>query len=172
MATAFEATLKALEANRRADLSRSIALEVVGVVFVVAWLAWSMLARVSVWAVSADAHVEPERGNPGALRAVASYLAADALGRVSPGQRARVRLDGFPWTEFGTIAAVVSSVSTEPQSSRVRVELALRPDPRSRIPLQSGLPGSVQVEVERSSPANLVLRAAGRAVSGQQDVSP
>jgi len=99
---------------------------------------------------------------PGALRMVADYPPPEALGRIHPGQRAQARLDGFPWTQYGSIPATVSSVASEPRYGRIRVELEVAPDPASRIPRQHGLTGEVEVEVERASPAELVLRAVGR----------
>ncbi|HEU4406674.1 MAG TPA: HlyD family efflux transporter periplasmic adaptor subunit [Polyangiaceae bacterium] len=100
---------------------------------------------------------------PGELRVVAEFPVA-SVGRLAPGQSAQVRLDAFPWTEFGSAPAEVSSVGTEAQSGRVRVELAVRPEPGSPIPMQHGLPGEVVVEVERVTPATLLLRAAGQLV--------
>jgi membrane fusion protein (multidrug efflux system) len=44
----------------------------------------------------------------------------------------------------------------------VRVELEVLADPTSAIPLQHGLPGTVEIEVERLLPAKLVLRIAGK----------
>jgi len=102
---------------------------------------------------------------PGALRMVADYSPPEALGRIHPGQRAQARLDGFPWTQYGSIPATVSSVASEPRDGRIRVELEVAPDPTSRIPRQHGLTGEVEVEVERASPAALVLRAVGRELS-------
>ena len=102
----------------------------------------------------------------GELRVVAGFLPPAALGRIQPGQKARLRLEGFPWAEYGSLAATVSSVGSEVRDGRVRVELAVHPDPSSPIPLQHGLPGTVEVEVERVSPAALVLRIAGRMVAG------
>jgi multidrug resistance efflux pump len=102
----------------------------------------------------------------GQLRVVASFLPPAALGRVQPGQKARLRLEGFPWAEYGSLAASVESVGSEVRDGRVRVELAVHPDPSSPIPLQHGLPGTVEVEVERVSPAALVLRIAGRMMAG------
>jgi membrane fusion protein (multidrug efflux system) len=97
----------------------------------------------------------------GVLRVVASFLPAVALGRVQPGQPARLRLDGFPWAQYGSLAGTVTSVATEARAGVIRVELSLPPAPATAIPLQHGLPGTVEVEVERVSPATLVLRAAG-----------
>ena len=98
----------------------------------------------------------------GRLRAVAEFAPSDALGRIRPGQPARLRLDGFPWTQYGSIATVVSNVAGEIRDGKVRVELDLSGTPTLPINLQHGLPGSVEVEVERLTPAKIVLRAAGQ----------
>ena len=102
----------------------------------------------------------------GQLKAVAEFAPSAALGRIRTGQPARLRLEGFPWTEYGGVPATVSSVSAEPRDGRIRVELLVEPDPASPIPFQHGLPGEVEVEVERVSPATIVLRAAGRRLTG------
>ena len=97
----------------------------------------------------------------GDLKVVASFSPSAALGRVAAGQPARMRLDGFPWTAFGAVAAVVDRVADEPDDAGgVRVELTLQAE-GSAVPLQHGLPGRVEIEVERIRPAALVLRAAG-----------
>lgn len=98
---------------------------------------------------------------PGTLRVVATFVPAVALGRVQPGQPARLRLDGFPWTQYGSLTATVTSVATEARDGMIRVELHLPAETPTAIPLQHGLPGSVEVEVERVSPATLVLREVG-----------
>ena len=98
----------------------------------------------------------------GSLKLVADFLPAVALGRVQAGQPARLRLDSFPWTQYGSLAATVSSVASEVRDGRVRVELAVDSEPAARLPLQHGLRGTVEVEVERVAPATLVLRAAGQ----------
>jgi multidrug resistance efflux pump len=98
----------------------------------------------------------------GGLRSVAFYDPATSVGRVQAGQRARLRLLGFPWTKYGSIAATVNRVGNEPKDGRIRVELLLAPAPGSRIPLQHGMPAVAEIEVERVSPASLVLDAAGR----------
>lgn len=97
----------------------------------------------------------------GAVHAVA-WFGSPAVGRIRPGQRARLRLDGFPWTQYGTVTAKVDSVGSDPLGDQVRVELALEPDSAPGIPLGHGLTGVTEIEVERISPARLVLRAAGR----------
>lgn len=97
----------------------------------------------------------------GLPRAVAAY-SPTVVGRLKPEQTARLRLAGFPWTQYGTVPAIVNDISTEPQDGLIRVELSLTPQPTSLIPLDHGLTGSVEIEVERVSPAVLVLRAAGQ----------
>jgi multidrug resistance efflux pump len=105
----------------------------------------------------------------GDLRIVAGFAPADALGRIQPGQSARLRLDGFPWTEYGSISASVTHVGSEVRDGRIRVELAVNNYPPNRIPMQHGLPGAVQVQVERISPASLVLRVVGRGLGSPQE---
>ena len=98
----------------------------------------------------------------GRLRAVAEFAPSDALGRIHPGQPARLRLDGFPWTQYGSISTTVTNVAGEIRDGKVRVELNLNGGAGVPINLQHGLPGSVEVEVERLTPAKIVLRAAGQ----------
>jgi multidrug resistance efflux pump len=108
----------------------------------------------------------------GKLKAVALFDPPAALGRVRPGQLACLRLDGFPWTQYGTVPATVTSVADEVRDGHIRAELAVHPDPASPIPLQHGLPGTVEVEVERVTPATLVLRAAGRLLAEPAESGP
>jgi membrane fusion protein (multidrug efflux system) len=97
----------------------------------------------------------------GDLKVVALFKPSVALGRVRAGQPAHVRLDGFPWTQYGAPGARVSAVAGEMHDGTIRVELALERGLSSAIPLQHGLPAEVDVEVERASPAALVLRTVG-----------
>lgn len=97
----------------------------------------------------------------GKLKAVAHFSPFTGLGRIRPGQPARLRLDGFPWAQYGSVGAVVASAANEPRDGSIRVELAVKTDGASMIPFQHGLSSTVEVEVERVSPVRLVLRAAG-----------
>ncbi len=101
----------------------------------------------------------------GKLRAVAEFAPSAAMGRVQAGQQARLRLDGFAWTEYGQLKATVSRVAGEPRSGRIRVELAVNPESAPLIPSQHGLPGKVEIEIERVSPAELALRSVGKMLS-------
>jgi membrane fusion protein (multidrug efflux system) len=98
----------------------------------------------------------------GPLRVVAHFAPRQAFGRIRPGLPAQMRLDGFPWTQFGMLRARVERVADETREEGVRVELALLEPSAFPAPLDHGLPGSVEVEVEEVSPAELVLRAAGQ----------
>lgn len=101
----------------------------------------------------------------GTLKVMTHFLPSAALGRIRPGQPAQLRLKGFPWTQYGAVSATVANVASEVRDGQVRVELAVRPDAVPLIPLQHGLPGTVEVEVDRVSPATLVLRTAGLLLS-------
>ena len=102
----------------------------------------------------------------GKLRVVANFDPPAALGRIRRGQHARLRLEGFPWAQYGSVTATITNVASEIRDGSIRVELALAAHTDSRIPLQHGLPGSVEVEIETLSPANLVLRTAGSLLAG------
>jgi multidrug resistance efflux pump len=107
---------------------------------------------------------------PGKLRGIAEFAPPAAFGRIRPGQHARLRLEGFPWAQYGSIAATVSTVASEIRDGRVRVELSLAQTPTFAVPLQHGLPGSVEVEVERVSPAALTLRTAGQLLTRPRSI--
>jgi membrane fusion protein (multidrug efflux system) len=107
----------------------------------------------------------------GRLRAVAQFEPSQALGRLAVGQSARMRLDGFPPLQYGTLPAKVSSVAREVRNELVRVEFELSPV-KSIVPFQHGLPGSIEVEVERISPATFLKRAAGKKIMGASTASP
>jgi membrane fusion protein (multidrug efflux system) len=80
-----------------------------------------------------------------------------AIGWLARDQPARLALDGFPWTRWGTVPARVARVAMEVQRGAIRVELTVAPG--THVPLTNGMTGSVEVEVERVSPATLVLRS-------------
>jgi membrane fusion protein (multidrug efflux system) len=100
----------------------------------------------------------------GKARLVAYFPTSDA-GKLSRGQPARLRLDAFPWTQYGMPAATVTGVGNEPEDGHVRVELALDALSAPGIPLAHGLSGTTEVAVERASPACLLLRAVGKALT-------
>jgi membrane fusion protein (multidrug efflux system) len=92
---------------------------------------------------------------------VIGFFPVASVGRIRVGQLARVRLDGFPWTQYGMLSATVSAVGNEPKDGRVRVELALTGEAPAGIPLEHGLTGSAEVEVEQATPLALILRIVG-----------
>jgi len=61
-------------------------------------------------------------------------------------------------------------VPSEIRYGKVRVELSIARSPAFAIPLQHGLPGSVEVEVERATPAALTLRTAGQMITRPRSV--
>lgn len=109
-------------------------------------------------AVLADGGVIATIIPSGTLQAAAEYGPA-AIGRIAPGQRAFVRLDGFPWTHYGTLDARVVRVGSELRDGVIRVELALAGS--STIPISHGMTGSIEIEVEHASPVELLVRAIG-----------
>ena len=63
-----------------------------------------------------------------------------------------MRLDGFPWAQFGSVEARVTRVASEIRDNLVRVEFEpLSGNARSPVALQHGLPGSIEVTVEQTT---------------------
>jgi membrane fusion protein (multidrug efflux system) len=96
---------------------------------------------------------------------VVAYFPPATVGRLHPGQYATIRLQGFPWAEFGTVKAQVERVADEVRDDKVRVEMAVLDMKDLRVPLRHGMPGTVEVAVEHSTPAVLLLRLAGQVVA-------
>jgi membrane fusion protein (multidrug efflux system) len=94
------------------------------------------------------------------------------LGRIQPGQVARLRLDGFPWAQYGSIDAKVSRVASEIRDGQARVEFAIAPASAMNKVLQHGLPGSIEVNVDQAAPAVMILRAAGQMLSTSPQPQP
>jgi membrane fusion protein (multidrug efflux system) len=107
----------------------------------------------------------------GPLRIVAG-LRPTAIGRIAPGQPVRLRLDGFPWTEYGSLRGEVLSVASEAVGGSLRVECSLDPSSAPAISLAHGLVGTLELELERVSPAALLTRTTGRAPSRALAQSP
>jgi membrane fusion protein (multidrug efflux system) len=97
----------------------------------------------------------------GTLQIVAEYQPA-AIGRIAVGQPAHLRLDAFPWTRYGTVAARVAGVGTEVRDGTIHVELAIV---AGSLPVRHGMTGTTEIEIEHVSPVQLVLRAIGDRLS-------
>jgi multidrug resistance efflux pump len=93
----------------------------------------------------------------------------EVVGIIRPGQSAQLKLDGYPWTVYGTVGATVTRVGTEPGQvatpenipGTVRIELDIVAPADSRIRLHHGMTATAEVEVARVSPTALLMRAVG-----------
>jgi membrane fusion protein (multidrug efflux system) len=102
---------------------------------------------------------------PGELSIEGDFNPASAMGRVHPGQRATMHLDGFPWAQYGSIHATVSRVGTEIREGAVQVQFTPASIGNPTAIMQHGIPGVIEVAVERTAPISLVFRAAGLVLS-------
>lgn len=165
--SAFSRTTRSLDADHFGRVLLALS---AGALLLLGWTAWLLLARVSVYERAATLQVGPRQGDaPPRFAAVALFPPA-ALGRIRPGQPAIVRLDGFPWTQYGSLSATVAAVD-DARSGQLRVDLLIQDDPGSAIPLQPGLRGAVEIEVERVTPATLLLRTTGQALAPPADAT-
>lgn len=130
---------------------RTVWVLLVAVLFLAGWLVWLFGAQVPVYAVSDTAVLT----SPTQLTAT---LPPDAFLKIQPGQTALLRLDAFPWEEYGTVSATVAEIDAALQDGRIQIQLRLNPAADSRIPFQAGLTGSVEIEVEQIAPAAMLLR--------------
>ena len=99
------------------------------------------------------------------LHIVAEFPIGSALGRLSEGQTAHLRLQVFPWIQYGMLQALVRAVDNESQTGKIRVELDIEHIPDSII-AQHGLTGQAEIAVEKITPAALLFRVVGRHLTG------
>ncbi|WP_146654496.1 HlyD family secretion protein [Labilithrix luteola] len=97
----------------------------------------------------------------GEVHMVAFFKPSDSVGRVKRGQTAILRVEAFPWTQYGTLTARVAEVGTEPRDGLVRVEMNVAKQ-EGIIPSMHGMIATAEVETERLSPGRLLLRLAGQ----------
>lgn len=98
----------------------------------------------------------------GDLRVIAYFKPADAQGYVLVGQRAQVKVDNFPWLQYGTLTATVIQVDRAVRNDSIRVVLALDSSSTVALPLEHGMTTSVNVFTARLTPWQLLLHSLGR----------
>lgn len=107
----------------------------------------------------------------GELQIVAYFPVRGSRGRLRAGQRATLRLDAFPWTQYGVVTGEVARVASEPSEDRLRVEVRLDAVQPAALALEHGLEGTLEVVVERVTPVTLLLRAVGTMVGDSEGSS-
>jgi hypothetical protein len=142
MAAPFSRSLRSLQQD---NSGLSLTGMIITLVLLFAWGAWFFLARITAYESSREFQVQRD----GSLQVT---FVPSALDRIRAGQKARVHLaDGRAYP-----AIVLDPPDPDHASTPVTV-FVYAPDN-----LEPGLSGEVQVEVEHSSPADWVLRAAGQ----------
>jgi RND family efflux transporter MFP subunit len=104
----------------------------------------------------------------GSYKVVAYFKPADAIGHIKAYQQARMKLDGFSWTQYGMIYAQVKNVANEVVGEGIKVEFYVAHKKNTKIPYQHGLTGAIEVLVDRLTPAELVLSKVGKFFSLQK----
>jgi hypothetical protein len=151
VANPFSRTTRSLQA----DGHRSTLLGLLTVILLlIVWGGWFFAARIPIYQTSENVQLT------GAQR-VTALFPSGTLDRIKRGQAANFYPEGAVWAQAGPIPAIVTGVSPDPTADQARVELALRLDRSLPVPLQQGLKGRVEIELERVSPASLVFRSGG-----------
>ena len=138
---AFGRSLRALDADgfRISNLNLLFVLALLG-----CWMWWFARAGVPQYEISRDVRSE-------ANRFIATFPAR-VLDHVRPGQSATLELDGV------TIPAKVIAIGIDASSGQVRAILL----PLTETPPPAAAHAQAAIEIERVSPATLVLRGTGR----------
>jgi membrane fusion protein (multidrug efflux system) len=122
-----------------------------------------MLAVWGVWFFAAGVPIHQSSDNAqvtGPQKVTAVFPSDSALG-ISRGQAVDFHPVGNIGALNGSIPGSVTRVSDDTTGELTRVEIALRYEQTLPAPLQEGLKGRVDVELEEVSPAKLILRSAG-----------
>ncbi len=155
MSTTFVHSIKLLDRDNRRG---SIWMGITAVFVLLAWLSWFLFARIPLYVTSANAQVE------GILRIDAFFSPQDVM-QLEVGQLAKLQLNAYSATDNSVIIIELIQIDRQIQDGLIRVVFQVRSEPRLPFLLQQGLYGDVVVEVNRLSPANLLLKGIGRRVN-------
>jgi hypothetical protein len=135
---------------------------ILAIVIMILLFAWFFFAKVTLYEVSSDLTFT-EDGH------VLAYFPKEAHKRIQTGQPVIMRVYTDPDQAGLTIPGLV--ISTDEGSEQVMIVMIS--DEVFSLPLQEGLTGQAQVEVEYVTPATLVRRASGSYLNNSQfPVSP
>ncbi len=153
MSISFSRSMRSLNAD---SLRPSLVGLVVAILLLVAWATWFFLAQITLYETGQI--VDQTRDGT-----IVANFPPEAQGRIYQGQSALLRFDAAPESQTGPISAIVTDVANSVQEGQLQVELfALPDDTASQAPLQNGLTGQVEIEIEHISPATLVMRSSGQ----------
>jgi hypothetical protein len=152
MSVSFSRSVRSLEAEHS---QHSIVLLLTAITLIILWLMWFFFSSVTLSVTSLSAQLTD------AARLTARFPAA-VLSQIRLGQTGQVQVDGFPAAQYGTLEFKVADISDELADGQVQATLVLQPSASNSIPLRSGLNGTVELDLERVSPATWALRLAGQ----------
>jgi hypothetical protein len=150
MANSFSRTTRSLSADGHS--TTLIGLLVVLLLLVI-WGAWFFAVDIPIRQSSASAQVTSPQ------QVTATFPSDSSLGIIR-GQSVDFHPAGNIGAQNGAIPGIVTTVSDDPSGELTVVEIALRIEQTLPAPLQEGLKGRVDIELERVSPATLILRSA------------
>jgi len=103
---------------------------------------------------------------------VEAHLSNAIAGHVRAGDRAVLRLTGFPWPEYGSLHVTILRVGSESSTGGFRALLELTGDGDYEGPLEHGLPGELLLETDRSTPFMVLLRSLGVVAPAAEGTNP
>ena len=128
------------------------------------WAVWALRATIPQYEVSTSARllISPS----GATQLLAAFPSAVGS-ELHSGEPAIFRPDVSASMVGRSLRARVSRIDGEVRNGQVQVEFSLKGAVHPYIERQESLPGSVEVEVQRVTPAALLGRSAGQLVGGR-----
>ena len=114
----------------------------------VIWGAWFFAAGIPIRQTSASAEVTSPRQ-------VTAVFPSDSSVRINRGQAVNFHPAGNIGAQIGIIPGIVARVSDDSNGKLTVIEITLRFEQSLPAPLQKGLKGQVDIELEEVSPATL-----------------
>lgn len=152
MSASFSRSIRTLqqESARRTSLFLLI---IIG--FIILWLSWFLFFPIAELETVDTVIIQ----NQSLIQAT---FPPEALLYLQTGQTAELRLDAFPWAEYGTVAVTVVRVNDTLRDGRVAVELGTIIGQDVDIPLRRDMTGSVTVEIGQITPVSMLWQIVGQ----------
>lgn len=138
-----------MQANR--NRLSPLALSLAGLLFL-GWLVWFFFASITLYETGAIIQTSSDG-------VVVAHFPVTAQARLQIGQPVQLYLAGVE--QQGAISATVADVAQQATGDQIQVVIYADMDAPNVAALQDGLTGQATVTVEKISPAQRVIRAAG-----------
>ncbi len=145
----FSHSLRALHADHHRF---ALAAFLAGIGLLTAWASWFFLARITLYETGRLVEMT-RRGT------IVAELPAGAVGKVRPGQPARIHLQSARLNQRAILPGTIMHVTKHPDQDRV--ELRIPQNMAASLNWREPLTGAVDIAVDSVSPATLLTQSTG-----------